>query len=178
MIYDEEGGNVRGLLEAGSKIDIAEPEKLINTPLSKQYIRLKPEGYILYEGKTPDVIQVTVDMDEEKYDFNTVVQKSMPISEETILGYGYRPPLYKNSFYDAVLFFNNVKFMEEQYEHEYNYFPSINLFKVANKNMSYPVFERKTFDKQVIRVTGKTEMIGGLSYAEYIYIRMKNIICQ
>lgn len=94
------------------------------------------------------------------------------ISENTVLGYGCQPPSYNNAYYDAVLLFNEIDFIDNyQYQSvERYFFVSMELYKIVNMYTRPPEFTKKLFGgPHIFMATGVTKLIDYVNYVEFLY---------
>ncbi|MDR0320549.1 MAG: M23 family metallopeptidase [Treponema sp.] len=186
MLCDKKDGNVRDILEEEHEFELAKPEELLNSPnASPRYFQLKSEPsnntpqYILYEQHGRNPILAKVDW-KNSYAFDEVVIPSNPLEkivEDMLLGYADMPPSYNNAYYDAVLFFNDINFMKEQYEQvERHFIFDRILYKriVHNSNRTENddllFTEVQFYGPHILKATGnKLRARNNLVYVEFLY---------
>jgi len=126
MVYDrgDANGNVRGVKSAGDEFGLAEPEKLLNAAAAAVFFLLKPDTgnaqpkYILLRHENRNLVEVKAVWNDSYKRNGEITQPPPVISENTVIGYCYQPPLYRNAYYDIVLLFKDIDFMNNQEQYQ------------------------------------------------------------
>jgi murein DD-endopeptidase MepM/ murein hydrolase activator NlpD len=189
MIYDNDniGGNARDILEGGKEIELAKPERFLNSPdKNGKYFVLKRESadkplqYMLYKepyNKSYDPLLVRIQQNTGLYTFNeaAVPKEKTAINEDTLLGYAHLPPSYNNAHYDVSLFFGDNSFLNKQCEAyvERYYIPlSITLYKLLKEDNINPAFtiEEQFNTPHIFRAANESVRIGlRENYTKFFY---------
>jgi hypothetical protein len=176
MVYDEEKGNARDILVAETEFELSRPDDVLkHIPYNESaYFLLKTKKYILYEKPYQDKndpVEVKVDWDDSYKNNEAVTSPKTAIYDDMLLGYGYQPSFYKNDYYDAALFFKDIDFMDKECEAVERYFipPSITLYKLKNKDITKPDFDKEQFDlPQILKTTRESVKISlSANYIEF-----------
>jgi len=180
MIYDGDNAseNTREIKTAGGEFELAEPEKLLNAAAGRSFFLLKPDSddappkYILIpENRNLIDVQAACG---DTADGVVTPQERIAIGENAVIGYCYQPPLSRNAYYDAVLLFKDIDFMnnQEQYQPVERYFfvSSIELDNMVNIYTSPPEFAKEMFNgPHIFNATGETRTVENRHCIELLY---------